>query len=144
MSYRINTGVFLLPFPDEIANYGTLRQGKNRGGTRLLNMKRYVKLLLSAYLMKKIKTVGYQKGKGLMLKYAKLVLGTFLLNKFKSDKSHKKAEEKPEEVEASEAGEGSSLTKFGTIIIGVLAGVTIMYAVKKYAANNKGYQIEVE
>ncbi len=110
----------------------------------MLNIKRYVKLLISAYLMKKIKTVGYQKGKGLMLKYAKLVLGTFLLNKFKSDKSQKKTEEKSEKIEASEAGEGSSLMAFGTIILGVLAGATILYAFKKYAADKKRYQTEVE
>ncbi len=110
----------------------------------MLNIKRYVKLLISAYLMKKIKTVGYQKGKGLMLKYAKLVLGTVLLNKFKSEKSHKKAEEKSEEIEASEADEGSSLTAFGTIILGVLAGATILYAFRKYAADKRGHQIEVE
>jgi hypothetical protein len=94
--------------------------------------------------MKKIKTVGYQKGKGLMLKYAKLVLGTFLLNKFKSDKSQKKTEEKSEEIEASEADEGSSLTAFGTIILGVLAGATILYAFRKYADDKRGHQIEVE
>ncbi len=110
----------------------------------MLNIKRYVKLLISAFFMKKIKAVGYQKGKGLLFKYAKLALGTFLLNKLKSDKSHKKAEDKSEEIEASEAGEGSSLTAFGTIILGVLAGATILYAFKKYAADKRGHQIEVE
>lgn len=95
--------------------------------------------------MKKIKTVGYQKGKGLMFKYAKLVLGTFILNKFKSDKTQKKAEDNSkEEIEASDADEGSSLTAFGTIILGVLAGVTILYAFRKYAADKREYQIEVE
>jgi hypothetical protein len=117
---------------------------ENRGGSRLLNIKRYVKLLISAYLIKKIKTVGYQKGKGLMFKYAKLVLGTFILNKFKSDKSQKKAEDKSEEIEASDADEGSSITAFGTMVLGVLAGATILYAFRKYAADKREYQIEVE
>jgi hypothetical protein len=94
--------------------------------------------------MNKIKTVGYQKGKGLMFKYAKLVLGTFLLNKFKSDKSQKKTEEKSEEIKVNEADEGSSLTAFGTIILGVLAGATILYAFRKYADDKRGHQIEVE
>jgi hypothetical protein len=95
--------------------------------------------------MKKVKSVGYQKGKGLMLKYAKLVLGTFILNKFKSDKSQKKVEDNSkEEIEASDADEGSSITAFGTMILGVLAGATILYAFRKYAADKRGYQIEVE
>jgi hypothetical protein len=94
--------------------------------------------------MKKIKTVGYQKGKGLMFKYAKLVLGTFILNKFKSDKSQKKAEDKSEEIEASDADEGSSITAFGTMVLGVLAGATILYAFRKYAADKREHQIEVE
>ena len=94
--------------------------------------------------MKKIKAVGPQKGKGLMLKYAKLVIGTFILNKFTSDKSQKKTEDKSEEIKANEADEGSSLTAFGTIVIGVLAGATILYAFRKYAADKRGHQIEVE
>ena len=47
-------------------------------------MKKYGKLLLSAYLMKKIKSGGSQKSKGTMHKYAKLALGTYLLKKLKS------------------------------------------------------------
>ena len=70
-----------------------------------------------------------------MHRYAKLALGAYLLNKLKSGKSHKEVEVEPEEeIKSSEAGEGSSIMKFGKIILGVLAGATIMYAFKKHAA----------
>ncbi len=108
-------------------------------------MKRYGKLLLSAYLMKKIKAGGSQKSKGTMHRYAKLALGAYLLKKLKSEKSHKKVEAEPEEeIESREAGKGSSIMKFGKIILGVLAGATIIYAFKKHAAKKSGHKIEVE
>ncbi len=107
-------------------------------------MKRYGKLLLSAYLMKKIKAGGSQKSKGALHRYAKLALGAYLLNKLKSGKSHKEVEVEPEEIKPSEAGEGSSIMKFGKIILGVLAGATIMYAFKKHAAKKAGHKLEVE
>ena len=108
-------------------------------------MKRYGKLLLSAYLMRKIKAGGSQKSKGIMLRYAKLALGAYLLNKLKSEKFHKEVEVEPEEeIELSEAGKGSSIMKFGEVIVGVLAGATILYAFKKHAAKKSGHEIEVE
>lgn len=108
-------------------------------------MKRYGKLLLSAYLMKKIKAGGSQKSKGAMHRYAKLALGAYLLNKLKSGKSHTEIEVEPEEeIKLSEEGEGSSIMKFGKIILGVLAGATIMYAFKKHAAKKAGHKLEVE
>ena len=36
------------------------------------------------------------------------------------------------------------MMKFGKIILGVLAGATVIYAFKKYAAKKSGHKIEVE
>ena len=112
-------------------------------------MNKYGKLLLSAYIVKKMKSGRSSGIRGKMRKYAKLALGAYLLNKLKSGKTQKEVGVEPEEeIILSKAGEvekgkGSSM-KIGKIILGVLAGATFIYAVKKRAAKKRGYKIEVE
>ena len=118
------------------------------------NISKYGKLLLSAYIMKKIKSVRSPSSKGTLRKYAKLALGAYLLNKLKSGITQKEGEIEPEEemvlgepaeIEAGEvgAGRGSSM-RVGKIILGALAGATLIYAVKKRAGKRRGHKIEVE
>ncbi|AKB28861.1 hypothetical protein MSSIT_2142 [Methanosarcina siciliae T4/M] len=108
-------------------------------------MKRYGELLLSAYIMKKLKPGGSQKSEGLS-KYGKLVLGAYLLEKLKVDTSKKETIPKTEvkEVKLDETGGGSSTMKLGKIVIGVLVGATAIYALKKYSAKKKGHEIKVQ
>jgi hypothetical protein len=110
-------------------------------------MKKYGKLLLSAYIMKNIKSGGSPKSRGTLRKYIKLALGAYLLNRLKSGISHKEVEPEEEmtlsEAEGVETGKGSSM-KIGKIILGALAGATLIYAVKRRAAKKRGYNIEVE
>ena len=75
--HKINTGVLIQLFssPDDIASKGALRSGKYQGGMRLQSIKGLGKLLLSAYIMKQIKSGRAQKGGGIIGKYARLVLG---------------------------------------------------------------------
>jgi hypothetical protein len=104
-------------------------------------MRKYGKLLLSAYIMKKIKSGKSQKG--IVRKYAKLALGTLLLKKLNSIKFEK--EVKPvEEVELIETESGASRMGIGKIIMGALAGATVIYAIKKYTAKKSGHKIEVQ
>jgi len=112
----------------------------------LLHMKRYGKLLLSAYVMKKVKSGGPQKSGGLIKKYGKLVLGAYLLEKLKSGISEKEAvpEMELEEVKSNETGGGSSMLKLGKVVMGMLAGATAIYALKKYSAKKNGYKIKVQ
>jgi hypothetical protein len=106
-------------------------------------MRKYGKLLLSAYIMKKIKSGKSQKGAGIVRKYAKLALGTLLLKKLNSIKFEK--EVKPvEEVELIETESGASRMGIGKIIMGALAGATVIYAIKKYTAKKSGHKIEVQ
>ncbi|KKG15225.1 hypothetical protein EO98_15535 [Methanosarcina sp. 2.H.T.1A.6] len=112
----------------------------------MLNMKRYGKLLLSAYVMKKIKPGGSQKNGGVLNKYGKLVLGAYILEKLTSEKSQKELglEIESEGVKLDEAGEGSSMNKFCKIMMGMLIGATVIYAFKKHAAKKCGYKIKVQ
>lgn len=117
-------------------------------------MSKYGKLVLSAYIMKKMKPGRYPGSEGILRKYAKLALGAYLLNKLKSEKPKKEIEvevepeeEIPEEeitlpVEAEKGGR--SLMRIGEITLGVLAGAAIIYALKKHAAKKSGYRIDVE
>jgi hypothetical protein len=112
-------------------------------------MSKYGKLLLSAYIMKKMKSEGSPRSRGKMHKYAKLALGAYLLNKLKSGKTQKEVKVEPEEeIILSKAGKvetgGGSSMKIGKIILGALAGATLIYTVKKHAAKRKGHKIEVE
>jgi hypothetical protein len=114
-------------------------------------MEKYGKLLLSAYIMKKIKSDRSPGSKGILRKYAKLALGAYLLKKLKSGKPEKELElemEPEEEIISSkpvevEAGERSSM-KIGKIVLGVLAGATLVYALKKLAAKTSWHEIQVE
>ena len=112
---------------------------------------KYGKLLLSAYVMKKMKSVKSPGKKGILRKYAKLALGAYLLNKLRSERLEKEieAELEPEEIMLSEAeeaekGKGRPLMTMGKIILGVIAGATLLYAVKRRAAKKRGHKIEVE
>jgi hypothetical protein len=114
----------------------------------LLNMRKYGKLMLSAYIMKNMKSGGSLRSKGILRKYAKLALGAYLLKKLKPEKSEKemKFEVEPEEEiipsGAVEVKEGrGSLMKIGKITLGVLAGAAIVYALKKQVAKKSGYRI---
>lgn len=111
----------------------------------MINMKRYGELLLSAYIMKKLKPGGSQKSKGLS-KYGKLVLGAYLLEKLKADTSKKEAVPKTEvkELKLDETGRGSSKMKLGKIVMGVLIGAVAIYALKKYSAKKNGHKIKVQ
>lgn len=112
----------------------------------MLNMKRYGKLLLSAYVMKKIKPGGPQKSGGIINKYGKLVLGAYILEKLTSEKSQKEVvpEIEPEEAKLDETGEGSSMKKLCKMMMCMLVGATAIYAFKKHIAKKCGHKIEVQ
>lgn len=124
---------------------------KNYGGVRLQTMRKYGKLLLSAYVMKKLKSGVAPKGRGTIRRYLKLAAGAYLLNRLKSGILEKEVEpeiEPEEEMTMSEAegvktGKGSSM-KIGKIILGGLVGATLIYALKKRAAKKRRYNINVE
>lgn len=121
-------------------------------------MSKYGKLVLSAYIVKKMKSGRSPGSKGILRKYAKLALGAYLLNKLKSEKSEKEMEveiepeefgiEPEKEIIPSEPVEvkegGGSLMRIGKITLGVLAGAAIIYALKKQATKKSGYSIDVE
>lgn len=115
------------------------------------NVNKYGKLLLSAYIMKKMKSGGTPGKRGMLRKYAKLALGAYLLHKLKSRRLEKEIEPEVEpeeeaimsEAEGVETGKGSSM-RIGKIILGGLAGATLLYAVKRRAARKRGHRIEVE
>jgi len=121
----------------------------------LLNMNKYGKLLLSAYVMKKMKKDVTKTDSSLLNKYAKLALLAFILEKLKSAKSEdKEALLETKEMELSEE-EGSKVKGHkhiatgafagasGILIgaIGALAGVTILYAAKKKMDKRHKYQV---
>ncbi len=114
------------------------------------NVNKYGKLLLSAYIMNKLKSGGAPKGRGSMRKYIKLAAGAYLLNRLKSGRVEKEvgAEVEPEEmilggVEEAKTGRGPSM-RIGKIILGGLAGATLIYALKRHAAKKRRHNIEVE
>ena len=112
----------------------------------MLHMKKYGKLLLSAYVMKNIKPGRPLKSGGIINKYGKLVLGAYLLEKLKSEKSEKEAVPKMEleEVKLNETGGGSSMKKLGKVVMGMLVGATAIYALNKYSTKKNGYKIKVQ
>jgi hypothetical protein len=105
-------------------------------------VKSYGKLLVSAYLIRKINSWGSIKSGGVVNKYGKLVLGAYILEKLKSEKSLKELE--PEELELNESGKGSAMKKIGKIMMGAIVGATAVYALKKYTTKKSGYKIAVE
>ena len=97
--------------------------------------------------MKKIKSRITRGSGGRVSKYAKLMLVGFLFKKLKTTnlalpkfkKEAQPVEKQLEPVEKSETSQktmGSSINKISKIIMGALAGVTVIYAVKKLAAKN--------
>jgi len=115
----------------------------------LRNVNKYGKLLLSAYIMKRMKSGGSSGKRGILHKYAKLALGAYILNKLKSGKLEKeiKAELEPEEMiseEKIETGKGRPSMGIGKIIMGALAGATLIYAVKRHTAKKRAHKIAVE
>jgi hypothetical protein len=109
-------------------------------------MKRYGKLLLSAYVMKKIKPGGPQKSGGIINKYGKLVLGAYILEKLMSEKSQKEVEPEiePEELKLNEACEGSGMKKYCKMMMFMLVGATAICAFKKHVGKKCGYKIKVQ
>jgi hypothetical protein len=101
--------------------------------------------------MKHMKSGRAQKGGGIIGKYARLAIGAFLLKKLKSMKFEKEIEpeiepevEPVEEVKLDETARGSSLMVIGKIVMGALAGATIIYAIKRYTGKKSGYKIDVQ
>lgn len=128
----------------------------NLGGTKLMSVKGFVKsnakgigkAVLSAFLMKRINARISQGNGGKVSKYVKLMLVGYLFKKLKVmnirlQKSDKKV--KPvEELESNEKLDGSSKKGVPKIIIGLLAGVTIIYAVKKLAGKGCWHKVQVQ
>jgi len=121
----------------------------------LQNIKGLSKLLLSAYLMKRLNSRLARGSGGIVSKYAKLMLVGYLFKKLKFknitlSKSKKEVEaiekevEPVEKVESNKKARGSLIMKIGKIIMGALAGATIIYAVKKFAAKNCCQKIQVQ
>jgi hypothetical protein len=146
--YRIDTGVL---------NSVTLLSGEMKikgfrsgdiGGTRLLSVKGLSKLLLSAFLMKRINSRIARSSGGIVSKYAKLMLVGYLFKKLKAKNialpKFEKEAEPVKKAESKEKARGSSIMGFGKVIVGVLAGATIIYAVKKFAAKNNWHKIQVQ
>ncbi|WP_292372381.1 MULTISPECIES: hypothetical protein [unclassified Methanosarcina] len=108
-------------------------------------MRKYGKLLLSAYIMKRMKSGRSPRSRETMRKYAKLALGAYLLNRLRSERLEKEIE--PEEMmlgeEEAEKGKEPSM-KIEKIILGGIVGATLLYAIKKLAEKKRGHQIEVE
>jgi hypothetical protein len=106
------------------------------------------KLFLSAYLMKRINSRISRGGGGMIGKYAKLMLVGYLFKKlkFRNIKSSEVEEEvEPvEEKESTEVKKESSKMGIAKIIMGALAGATIIYAMKKHAAKKSWHNIQAQ
>lgn len=122
-----------------------------------VTMNKYGKLLLSAYIMERIKNENSRKNSGLLKKYAKLALGAYIVKKLKSAKSENKEEMlETEELELSEEASkvkghkhlatGAFAGASGILIgvIGALAGVAILYAAKKKMDERHKHQVAVK
>lgn len=101
--------------------------------------------------MKRMKSGGSPGKRGILHKYAKLALGAYLLNKLRSGRVEKEeeAEVEPEEMMLNEAeevekGMGRPSMGIGKIIMGALAGATLIYAVKRHTAKKRAHKIAVE
>ena len=110
------------------------------------NVKGIGKVLLSAFLMKRINARIARGSGGIVSRYAKLMLVGYLFKKLKVKnitlpKFEKGAEpveiaESKEIVESNGKSRGSSILGIGKLVMGALAGATIICAVKKYATKN--------
>lgn len=148
-------------------SYGTRGHEESTGGM----LKKYGKLMLTTYAVKKLQSgKSHEKieqpeqhmkssvGSSLMhagsslahvvKKYGKWIIGIYVLKKLHHVKKlhHEKSKGETKEIVATKTYEekGSSMVKFGAIVMGVLAGATAIYAFKKYRAKHHGYRIEVE
>lgn len=106
------------------------------------------KLLLSAYVMRKINSRIARGSGGIMSKYAKLMLVGYLFKKLKTTnislpKFEKEAEPVEEPKPEEKHTESSALT-ISEIIMGVAVGAAIIYAVRKYAAKSGLHEIQVQ
>ena len=52
--------------------------------------------------------------------------------------------EPEKEVESKEKASGSIIAGFGKVIVGALAGVAILFAMKKFAANCNWHKVQVQ
>jgi hypothetical protein len=106
------------------------------------------KILLSAFLMKRINARIARGSGGTVSKYVKLVLVGYLFKKLNAKNiSLAKFREEAKPVEESRSNKkvrGSSLKGVSKIIMGVLAGVTIIYALKKLAAKSSWHKVQVQ
>lgn len=124
------------------------------------NVKSIGKVLLSAFVMKKINSRIARGSGGRISKYVKLMLVGYLfkrlkvtnisLPKFEKEAEPVEMETKPvkeakpvEKVEPNEKARGSLIMVTGKIIMGALAGATVIYAVKKLAAKSNWHKIHV-
>lgn len=112
----------------------------------MLNVSKFGKLLLSAYIMDRIKKGDSHRSSGLLKKYAELSLGAYILKKLKSEKSENvETVVETKEVELDEIEEETkSSMGFGGFVMGLIAGATIIYVVNKQAAKKHGHTIAVE
>ena len=98
--------------------------------------------------MKRINSRIARSSGGIVSKYAKLMLVGYLFKKLKVknialSKSEKEAEP-VEEGESKEKARGSLIMGIGKIIVGALAGATVIYAVKKFATKCTRHKISVQ
>lgn len=112
------------------------------------NIKGLSKLLLSAFLMKKINSRIVSGSGGIVSKYIKLMLVGYLFKKLKTTNislpKFEKEAEPVEEPKPEEKHTGSSALKIAEIIMGVAVGAVIIYAVRKYAAKSSRHEIPIE
>ncbi|MGB9928189.1 MAG: hypothetical protein ACPK85_07250 [Methanosarcina sp.] len=126
----------------------------------MLNVSKFGKLLLSAYLMDKIKKESSSKqNSGLLKKYAELALGAYILKKLKSAKSEdNEIVVETEEIETSEIEGGSKVKGRKHVVtgavagasgiaigaVGALAGIAILYVAKKQMDKRHKSKIAVQ
>ena len=94
----------------------------------MLSLKGISKMLLSAFLMKRINARITRSSGGVVSKYAKLMLVGYLFKKLRAKNmavSKSEIEAEPvEEVKSKEKTRGSSKMGFGKILLGALVGAT--------------------
>lgn len=118
------------------------------------NVKGIGKVLLSAFIMKRINARIARGSGGIVSRYAKLMLVGYLFKKLKvKNITLPKFEKEAEPVEIAESKEitesngksrGSLILGIGKLVIGALAGATIIYAVKKYATKNSWCKAQMQ
>lgn len=137
--------------------YGTREREESSGGL----LHKYGSLMLTTYAMKKLRSRKSHKETeqpeqynepsvehGSFLpqmakRYGKWLLGVYLVRRF----HHKEPEadiEEMVETEPYDEEEETSMITFNKVIMCALAGVTAIYAIKKYRAKCCGHNIDVE